>query len=73
MFKNGPKEFKDLVVPSIFCSWFGLIQVQRKVDCLLNRPLTDDEKIKFADVCKEDFKPENFGIWEGRVVCLDYS
>lgn len=64
-------KFYNLVAPSLFCSWFGLFQVQRR--CIeLDRHLTDEEIEKFRGVCQGDLKPENFGYYQNRIVCLDY-
>ena len=64
-------KFYNLVAPSIFCSFFGLIQVQKR--CIeLDRHLTDDEILKFKDICN-DIKKENFGYFNGILVCLDYA
>ncbi len=69
-FRNLP-EFYDLVIPSHFCSWFGLIQIQARA-IELDRHLTDEEWDKFKEVASNDMKKENFGYYKGRVVCLDY-
>lgn len=61
--------FYDLVAPSVWCSWFGLIQVQRRV----SQPIRPDEDLgKYMDVCSGDCKPDNFGYLNGRLVCCDY-
>lgn len=59
------------VAPSHFCFWFGLFQIQSKVE-VLNRCLTEEEKEFFKAICSEDFKKENFGIYKNKIVCLDY-
>ena len=64
-------ELYDLVAPSLFCSFFGLLQVQKR--CVeLNRQLTNDEILKFKNVCS-DIKMENFGIYKNNIVCMDYA
>ena len=73
------KKFKDIeeprfysmVCPSLFCSWFGLIQVQKRAQ-VLTRELTKSEILRFKDVCT-DMKRENFGYYNGRLVCIDYG
>ena len=72
MMKNiDDNKFYNLVAPSIFCSWFGLIQIQKR--CTeLDRNLTDEEKRHFMSVC-QDIKKENFGHYKNRLVCLDYA
>ena len=70
MFKNMPKYY-DLVSPSYFCSWFGLIQIQARCE-ELDRDLTKQEIKKFKSVCNYDIKKENFGYYNNKLVCLDY-
>jgi hypothetical protein len=56
---------------SLFCSWFGFIQIQKR--CLpLNRELQNIEKEYFKGVTT-DQKSDNFGIYNGVIVCLDYA
>lgn len=59
------------VAPSLYCSIFGLIQIQKRCEPL-NRDLSDEEKQKFFEVCMGDLKRENFGLLDGNIVCLDY-
>ena len=69
------KGYKDIiwnVSPSIWCSWFGIIQIQKRCKPL-NRDLTKEEKRKFKITCNEDFKKENFGYYNNKLVCLDYG
>ena len=61
----------DLVAPSYWCSWFGLIQIQAKCEPNL-KDLTHSEIVKFESVASHDIKKENFGYYKGRLVCLDY-
>lgn len=73
------KKFKDIeeprfyskVCPSIWCSWFGIVQIQKRAE-VLQRDLTKSEMLQFKDVCT-DLKRENFGYYCGRLVCLDYG
>ena len=69
-FKSIP-EIQPLMVPSIWCSWFGLIQVQRRAEPL-RRELTKVEANIMSKICT-DLKSVNFGIYEGNLVCLDYG
>lgn len=63
--------YYSLVAPSIYCSIFGLVQIQKR--CIpLNRELSGDEIDKFREISRGDLKPENFGIFKNKVVCLDY-
>lgn len=70
IFKNLPEHY-DLVCPSYFCSYFGLIQVQARCQ-ELDRDLTVHECTKFESVASHDMKKENFGWYKNRLVCLDY-
>lgn len=61
---------EKLVAPSLWCSWFGLLQIQMKVE-ILDRRLNYDEQMQFADIT-DDWNPVNFGIYQNRIVCVDY-
>lgn len=69
--KCNYSELYELVCPSYFCSWFGLIQVQKRISSL-DRELTKEEIYRFKGICGQDIKKENFGYHRGKVVCLDY-
>lgn len=59
------------VAPSLFCSWFGLLQIQRR--CIpLEKELNEKQKEFFKPLCRQDNKKENFGWYNGKIVCLDY-
>ena len=61
----------NLVAPSIFCSWFGLFQIQKR--CIVNtEELSQSVLDRFKNVHGMDTKPNNFGYIDGRLVCLDY-
>lgn len=62
----------EYAAPSLFCSWFGFIQLQKRCYPLL-RDLTSDEKEFFKPLCGTDNKKENFGFLNGKLVCLDYN
>lgn len=64
---NGMPEFLNLVAKSYFCSWFGLIQIQQRVQICTEHIDYD----AFENVCS-DRKPSNFGTIDGRIVCVDY-
>ena len=71
------KNFNDLpsgklVIPSFWCSWFGLIQIQARAEKIRKAPLRKKEKEIFKDICT-DLKSQNFGYYKGRLVCLDYA
>lgn len=61
----------DKINPTIFCSWFGLLSIQKRADVLI-RDLTEDE-IKCYSVITTDLKGENFGLIKGKLVCIDYA
>lgn len=63
--------FYDLVAPSIFCSFFGLLQIQKRCNPL-KRELTEKEISHFKEICNGDIKRENFGVLNNKLVCLDY-
>lgn len=65
------KQLHHMMAPSLFCSWFGLLQIQERCEPL-NRDLTVDECLMYKPLCGEDNKKENFGVYQGRIVCLDY-
>ena len=66
------KPISELICPSYFCSWFGLLQIQRR--CVVNtRELTEEELERFESVRDGESKPENFGYIDNRLVCFDYS
>lgn len=70
MFKNN-LEYLNKVAPSRFCTWFGLIQIQDYCRPL-ERNLSSLELDYFKDVRGGESKPENFGIYKNKIVCLDY-
>lgn len=67
------KPISDLICPSYFCSYFGLIQIQKR--CVVNkRELTEEELERFESVRNGESKPNNFGyIKNERLICLDYA
>ncbi len=71
MYRVENNKFYNLVAPSYFCSWFGLLQIQARCQ-ELDRDLTDEEIEIFKDVCGGDIKKQNFGYYKGKLVCLDY-
>ena len=69
-FKNIPT-YKDLIIPTLWCSWFGLFQIQKRAE-VLNRELTKQEIRRFKKVCT-DSQGANFGVYKGKIVCIDYG
>ena len=69
-FKNLPEYEK--IAPTIFCTWFGFLSIQKRVESLKFDIKTNlDLREQFKDIC-EDFKSENFGILNDKIVCIDY-
>ena len=70
-YKRANKINKDRVAPSYFCSWFGLFQIQarclEKLENLIEQEIED-----YKDLHCGDYKKENFGWYNQRLVCLDY-
>lgn len=69
IFKNMP-EFLDLVAPSLFCSIFGLIQIQKRCKPFLSEI---DENILERFKNFDDIKPQNLGYFNDELVILDYG
>lgn len=59
------------VAPSLFCSWFGLVQIQARCEPM-EEDLTDEQKEFYYPLCARDCKKQNFGWYKGKLVCLDY-
>ena len=77
MFSRMP-EFYNLVVPTIFCSWFGLFQIQLR--CSNKKFSKSVEELEdYMRVYQEgkrlgfDAKRVNLGWYKGRWVWLDYG
>lgn len=64
-------DFGKKIAPTLFCSWFGLIQIQARCE-ILHRHLSEEEVEYFKDVTT-DIKCQNFGYYKGRLVCVDYA
>ena len=60
-----------MVSPSLFCSYFGLLQIQKRCKPL-DRDLTDEELVSFKYYCNEDCSKTNFGYYNNNIVCVDY-
>lgn len=60
------------VAPSYFCLAFGLFQIQARCKPLLIE-LSDEQKEFYKPLCAGDNKKENFGIYNNKIVCLDYA
>jgi hypothetical protein len=67
------EEMGTRLCPTIFCSWFGLIQIQRKAAILPNDyHLSENELLPFGDFASDN-KPQNFGYYKGNLVMVDYA
>jgi len=65
----------DLVAKTYFGCWFGLINIQERVEPLkIDIKLLPELKDLFEHICK-DFKSENFGFSNinGGIVCIDHG
>lgn len=56
---NSYPPMGKMIAPTVWCSWFGLVSIQKRV-LPLGRGLTEEEKKSFEDICS-DIKPDNFG------------
>lgn len=72
-FKNANYDgnMYEFVAPSFYCSIFGLVQIQAKCE-EKKEELTNQEKEFYKSLCGTDVKKENFGWYNGKLVCLDY-
>lgn len=68
---NYSSSLRHHVAPSYFCCFFGLFQIQARCSPKLEE-LTPEEKEFYSPLCGTDTKKENFGYYQGRLVCLDY-
>jgi hypothetical protein len=61
--------YKNALCPVLWCSWGGFVLVMRRA-----RPYPAGMVPK-ADQCSltTDHKPENYGVLNGSVVCIDYA
>lgn len=62
----------DMVAPSLWCSYFGLVQIQVRVE-VCTTMLSNAELIRLERVRNGETKHTNFGYYQGRIVCLDYA
>lgn len=69
----GISDYGDTIVPSIFCSWFGLIQI-------MERAASVEENYYYycnADLLKKqghsDIKPTNVGWHKEKIKMVDYG
>lgn len=69
----GGMAVKHRVIPTWFCSWFGLFQIQAKASVLKNDAFLNDYEKAFFKKITSDIKPPNFGYYKGRLVCIDYG
>lgn len=70
-FKNY-KPICNMICPSYYCSYFGLVQVQKRCD-VNTKELTNEELEYFKPVRNGESKPQNFGFIGDKIVCLDYA
>lgn len=65
-------ELKERVVPTWFCSWFGLFQIQARAAILNNNAFLNEYDDKYF-YFTTDRKPSNFGYYKNKLVCVDYA
>ena len=63
------KKVADWLAPCEYLSPDGRILLQRKASPILERSVLPEQVPAFLS----DLKPENFGMLDGRLVCLDYA
>lgn len=71
-FWNDHAEYKkvsDWLAPCEYISPDGRVLLQRKAIPIVDRSVLPSELPGFLS----DLKPENFGLMDGRLVCLDYA
>lgn len=73
--KRACKIKKELLAPVMFCSWFGIFLVMKKAEVFdwgtgygqIDYTIWDDAGYG------GDHKPQNYGLYEGRMVKIDYA
>lgn len=63
------KKVADWLAPCEYLSPDGRILLQRRVSPIIERSVLPEQVPAFLS----DLKPENFGMLDGRLVCLDYA
>lgn len=63
------KKVADWLAPCEYLSPDGRILLQRKASPIVDRSALPEQVPAFLS----DLKPENFGMLDGRLVCLDYA
>jgi hypothetical protein len=71
-FYKNLTENKDMVCPCYYCTWFGLISLYKRCNPKLE-DLTEQEIKNYSLFHNGDYKKENFGYYNNKLVCLDYS
>lgn len=69
--KTAKIELYNYVAPSLFCSWFGLLQIQMR--CARNTTTLLEKDLKVFEIISNDVKFCNTGWYEHRVVLFDYG
>lgn len=61
----------NLVAPTWYCSWFGLISIQARCKPIKNMP----DKLLLSEFNKisDDVKVSNIGIYKDKIVLFDYA
>lgn len=75
--KKNNTLLNSVLLESIFCSWGGLFHIQKRGIIITHSFFIDkiynSNNIElFKEACYGDLKYSNFGIYKGKIVCLDY-
>jgi len=70
--RNFESERTSRLCPTLFCSWFGLIQIQSRANILPTDNHLSKQQVKDFETITTDIKSSNFGYYKGRLVCVDY-
>lgn len=69
--KSSNIELYNHVAPSLFCSWFGLLQIQ--IRCTKNTLPLLDKDLKVFEIISSDVNICNTGWYKHRLVLFDYG
>jgi len=72
MWKKNNHENVNLICPSLFCSWFGLIQIMEKADEYIYK-IEDEDLFEKLKTISHDVKDNNLGVLNGNIVLVDYA
>lgn len=67
--KKYPFDAGCELCPVLWCSWGGFVIVMRRADDYPHISVLNEHQCSLSS----DIKPENYGMLNGNVVCLDYA